>query len=406
MTKPKKPLISIITASYNYSDFIEETINSVLKQTYKNWELLVVDDGSSDNSINIIKKYSENHVNIHLYTHKNNSNKGLQKTIELGIKKAKGKYIAFLESDDFWETTNLEKKVQEIELHPEAKVIYNNINPFGDENQLNIMSGYINRCRSLSKDVTTPKDISKYFIISTIIPTLSCLMVEKKVLKNCNFNSPILAYLDWWLESQLCFKTKALYIDEKLTNWRIHPQSYIGRTKKDKNITEEKNFIRSIIKQYKKISPKKYESFLVEAIEYKLKKHNHEVSKTKKEALIETIKTKKVYLYGAGSFLKSILSKIEESGINIAGIIDGDKNKKGSLINTYRVFHKNDMPELNPEVVVLTVEEPSLLYFDLQKYIVEKNLKSILLADLFTKEEHNEGDYKNRTIEDFLMSII
>ena len=89
--------VSIITSSYNYEQYIEQSIESVIHQTYSNWELIIVDDGSIDNSVEIIKKYKDKDNRIKLYTHENNKNLGLIKTLELGIKNSTGDFIVFLE---------------------------------------------------------------------------------------------------------------------------------------------------------------------------------------------------------------------------------------------------------------------------------------------------------------------
>lgn len=75
--------ISIITASYNYEKYIKDTIESVLSQTYSDWEMIIVDDGSKDKSRDIIKEYCEKDSRIKLYTHEKNVNKGLAETIQL-----------------------------------------------------------------------------------------------------------------------------------------------------------------------------------------------------------------------------------------------------------------------------------------------------------------------------------
>ena len=92
--------VSVITASYNCENTIQETIESVISQTYKDWELIIVDDGSKDNSVNIIKKYCNEYDNIKLFTHADNKNKGLKHTLKLGISKASSKWIHFCECDD------------------------------------------------------------------------------------------------------------------------------------------------------------------------------------------------------------------------------------------------------------------------------------------------------------------
>lgn len=408
MKKSQKPLISIIMASYNYSQFIEEAINSVLNQTYKNWELLIVDDGSQDNSVEIVKKYSDQYSNIYFYTHKNNENKGLAETVQLALKKSKGKYIAFLESDDYWTNEHLDKKVETFNNYPEAKLVYNDVELFGDKNRLNIMSSHIKRCRLLSEEIKKPEDISKYFIISTIIPTFSCMMLEKNLLKKCNFNPPIPQHLDWWIGAQVTFLAKVYYLNQKLTNWRIHPQSYIGRTQKNTDRNKEKKLLKALLVILKKLNPKKYNYFLSQAITYKLKIYDSQMLSTQKGNLLKSIQNKRIYLYGAGAFAREIINKVDLSDLNILGVIDLDKNKKGSFIGPYEIFHKDEIPGLNADIIVLTVAEPSLIYYDMLSYIMGKNLSINIIPNLF--DIHTpQKDYVNTkklTLETILADLL
>lgn len=93
-------LISIITPSYNSSCFICDTINSVINQTYQNWEMLIIDDCSKDNSVEMIQKYVDMDSRIKLL--QNDENRGAAETRNNGLKVAKGRFIAFLDSDDIW----------------------------------------------------------------------------------------------------------------------------------------------------------------------------------------------------------------------------------------------------------------------------------------------------------------
>lgn len=104
-----KELISIILPNYNAAQFIAETIESVLSQTYTEWELLIVDDKSTDDSLEIIKTYLEKDARIYLF--ENEVNRGAAYTRNVALKKAKGKWIAFLDSDDLWMPQKLEKQV-------------------------------------------------------------------------------------------------------------------------------------------------------------------------------------------------------------------------------------------------------------------------------------------------------
>lgn len=102
-----KELVSIIMPTYNCGQFIAESIKSVLAQTYTNWELLIVDDCSTDNTNKVVLAYHDER--IHYFC--NEKNYGAAITRNRALQGAKGKYIAFLDSDDLWEPTKLEKQI-------------------------------------------------------------------------------------------------------------------------------------------------------------------------------------------------------------------------------------------------------------------------------------------------------
>ena len=104
-------LVSIITPSYNSAKFIKQCIESVIAQTYTNWEMLIVDDYSADNSLQILKKYFDKRIQLIEL----DENVGASESRNVAIRKAKGKYIAFLDSDDLWEPQKLEKQISFME---------------------------------------------------------------------------------------------------------------------------------------------------------------------------------------------------------------------------------------------------------------------------------------------------
>lgn len=105
-------LVSVIIPVYNADERIEKACDSVLNQSYSNIEVIIIDDCSSDNSFNIIKNMSKKDKRIKAY--KNEINLGVSQTRNLGIEMAKGKFIAFLDSDDIWKKDKLEKQISHI----------------------------------------------------------------------------------------------------------------------------------------------------------------------------------------------------------------------------------------------------------------------------------------------------
>jgi teichuronic acid biosynthesis glycosyltransferase TuaG len=108
--KHKGCLVSVIMPAYNCENYIEDSINSVLAQTYKDLELIVIDDGSNDNTVNIINKISNQDSRVKFY--KNKENKGVSVTRNKGISLANGEWIAFLDSDDIWTETKIEEQLK------------------------------------------------------------------------------------------------------------------------------------------------------------------------------------------------------------------------------------------------------------------------------------------------------
>jgi glycosyltransferase involved in cell wall biosynthesis len=105
-----KNLVSIITPSYNSAKFIGKTIESVLDQIYQNWEMIIVDDVSPDNSNEIIEEYCKKDTRIKLIKLEQNSGAAVARN--RAIKESKGRYIAFLDADDMWKPEKLEKQIE------------------------------------------------------------------------------------------------------------------------------------------------------------------------------------------------------------------------------------------------------------------------------------------------------
>lgn len=117
MKNIEKPLVSIIISIYNDEKFIKKSINCLLNQTYKNIEIIVINDGSTDKSQKILKEFEKNYKNIYLINNKKNI--GLTKSLNIGIKKSKGKYIARQDCDDISYTERISRQVAFLEKNKE-----------------------------------------------------------------------------------------------------------------------------------------------------------------------------------------------------------------------------------------------------------------------------------------------
>jgi glycosyltransferase involved in cell wall biosynthesis len=125
------PLVSVVIPTYNHANFLEVALQSVIDQTYHNWEIIVVDNHSTDNTDEIVNKFKE--YNIKLYKIHNNGIIGASRN--LGIKEAKGEWVAFLDSDDIWYKEKLERSLYALQDNSDVNVIST------DEIMVNLITG-------------------------------------------------------------------------------------------------------------------------------------------------------------------------------------------------------------------------------------------------------------------------
>lgn len=253
MAKNSSPLVSIVLTSYNYERYISEAINSVINQNFHNWELIIVDDGSNDNSLSIIKEYQKIDEKIKFYTHPNNQNLGLKASLELGISNCSGKYLAFLESDDYWDLTNLKKRVEILEKYKDVVLVYSDLNLIFEYNfdLFEKYSDYLNYSRFIGKKFkNSPKDIIDFVMYVNPVVSFSNIMGRTDLIKKCNFTSTFELWNDWWLVAFLSLYGKFYYIPERLLNWRIHSNSANYKLMSEVNTTQQGKLFKKELLNY------------------------------------------------------------------------------------------------------------------------------------------------------------
>jgi len=174
-----RDLISVVMPAYNSEAFIPEAIESVIGQTYTNWELIIVDDGSTDNTSQIVAGYKEADNRIR-YFFQNNSGPAVARN--KGIKESRGKYIAFLDSDDIWYLDKLEKQMNFLFCHP-GYVVYGGRNYILEENGRFVESGQIR----LFENHDTIQENAEYFIFHPNMTITSTVLFEKDLLDRVGY---------------------------------------------------------------------------------------------------------------------------------------------------------------------------------------------------------------------------
>ena len=214
-----KPLVSIIINCYNSEKYIKQTIDSVLSQTYDNWEIIFYDNASTDNTREIISFY--NNVNFIIFTSPNNILLGAARNE--AIKLAKGEYIAFLDSDDYWHPNKLEKQILIFQENLNTGLVYTDAIYFNTSEKKMRLYEY-----------------RKYYIGNCIQPLLldyflcmSSCMIKKSIIINYNieFDNNLLVCEDPDYFIQIALRSDFSYCDFPLTYYRIHDKSLTAQNR-------------------------------------------------------------------------------------------------------------------------------------------------------------------------------
>jgi glycosyltransferase involved in cell wall biosynthesis len=209
-----KNLVSVVIPTYNTSNFLIKAIQSVINQTYKNWELIIVDDGSTDQTRQIVEEFQKKDSRIK-YFFQNNKGQGAARN--LGIKNTSGNYIAFLDSDDEFFENKLERVISYFEKDKNIGFIYTDAIIIGD---------YLYKKRM--SEIVTPYSGKIYtkLLFNNFITT-STVVVKREVLQNCGLfdeSNLLRNFEDYDLWLRIAKKYKIEYIPEVLVKYYFVPK--------------------------------------------------------------------------------------------------------------------------------------------------------------------------------------
>ena len=220
-----QPLVTVITPLFNAQDFIGETIESVLDQTYQNWEMIIVDDCSTDNSRDIVKKYEAKESRIKLIELEKNFG-GPARPRNVGLDISKGDYLAFLDADDIWLKNKLQVQINEMLVNnldftsTDSKFIDDNsIDTIINKHKIVIFFKKIKRKATLS-------DVIKGNFIST-----SSAIVSKNFISKFDENKDFIGVEDMYLWMKILNEknVRYKYIRDKLIKYRVSSTSLSER---------------------------------------------------------------------------------------------------------------------------------------------------------------------------------
>lgn len=231
---PSNPLVSVIIIFLNAADFLKEAVESVLDQTYPQWELLLIDDGSSDSSSETAISYAARLPNRIFYLeHEQHQNMGMSASRNLGIHHSKGSYIAFLDADDYWLPMKLETHVRILETHSSAGML------FGTTKYWFSWTGrpedrdrdYVPARRVRTTTVFDPPELLPLFLEGKVeIPSPCSLLVRRDaVIQAGGFEDSFRGmYEDQAFYTKMSIIAPIVATDDCLAWYRQHPKSHVS----------------------------------------------------------------------------------------------------------------------------------------------------------------------------------
>ncbi len=202
----KEPTVSVLMPVYNGERYIAEAMESVFAQTFRDFELLIVEDGSTDNSLSVIQKFNDERLRVL----RNDGNKGLMVTRNRAIQESKGRYLAFLDCDDVALPTRMEKQVAYLEAHPEIGLLGSWVQPIDEEGK---NSGEVWQKDASPEEIPSTLFCDNYFSQSSV-------MIRREVLSVGLYREASVEDYDLWIRIVRVYKTWNL--QEVLVRHRIH----------------------------------------------------------------------------------------------------------------------------------------------------------------------------------------
>ena len=230
----EKNLVSVLMVNYNHADTIEKAIRSVLEQTYSKLQLIVVDDGSTDDSVEIIKSIED--PRLELYEEK--ENRQICVVTNIGMQKVRGEYFARIDSDDLWEKNKLELQLEYLKEHPEHKICFTHAAIIDEKDQ--VIESELEKLYAVNYE-TQAEWLETFFFIGNCLPMTSVLMTTKLMVEIGYFN---VAYrqlhdFDYWV--RVAKKYPMAVLTKKLVRMRRYENETNNSNTSEKNTARTYN---------------------------------------------------------------------------------------------------------------------------------------------------------------------
>ncbi|WP_188049576.1 glycosyltransferase family A protein [Flavobacterium sp. GP15] len=298
-------LVSIIIPIYNQEKYLKETLNSVVNQTYSNWECILINDGSSDNSVSVLSEYvSKDNRFVFI----NSENKGVSSARNFGLKRAKGYFILFLDGDDLIHPDKVNLAISSFQKNINLDIVFNCTNYFQNtvDNTLYPIT--------LNSNLLNFNDLLLFWGDKIIIPIHSAI-IKKDLFDGIEYNCDLTAQEDWLVWLRLFQKNpKILVLDNVLSYYRKHNKSRTQSCSFEEDHFKAMEIFEKYmdLESYKSLMLHQTKRYYKRAYDNANKLNEIKRSKTFRTALFVKSKLKKFRLLSVISFLSANFFKDEK----------------------------------------------------------------------------------------------
>lgn len=220
------PLVTVFMPVYNSEQYIKESLDSIINQTYQNLEILLVDDGSTDRSVEIIKSYKDERIRLI----QNRKNRGIPYTRNVGLKEASGEYIAIMDSDDIAVPNRIERQVQYLETNKKIDAIGSFYIKFGGKFEKRVQSRF-----------TAPEEIKAMLLFYNPIANPSVTLRKSTLLKNnLTYHLDFFVAQDYQMWAQLIKVGNIAILPEYLLKYRFGHENISKISNRDRVVRRKK----------------------------------------------------------------------------------------------------------------------------------------------------------------------
>ncbi len=248
----KEPLISVVIPAYNHAQYIYEALLSVVSQTYKNFETIIINDGSSDNTAGEIRRFIKDHPRFTI-NFINQQNMGTQRTISNALCKAKGTFIALLNSDDIYEPERLAEMIAAMRKNNSC-FAFSNITFMQEEQELkeadSATNDYIKKIQAKLEGLKNQGNIIYALLDFNVAVSSGNFIFARWIYDQLQGFSTLKLVHDWDFILEATFLTKPIYVDAKLYKYRIHPENTYKKLKAQA-IVETEAVLSKFLAKYK-----------------------------------------------------------------------------------------------------------------------------------------------------------